>query len=163
MVPLLENEDKLREFLEYCELAVERTKNALNGRGPLQLDHFRRIQHPAQKNENTPVVVLLSKVAWTDIDYLWNSQERPRGDQIEDMRYCRSLYSELFDTFNGNNLTSTTLWSFSRPPILGNDPNQGIYIPNKSASFSSWDAQWKTLNVDINNITGITKLTLTYN
>ncbi len=71
-------------------------------------------------------------------------------------------YPEIFDTFNGNELTSTTLWSFSGPPTLGNDPNQGLDLPNKPASFSSWNEQWETLNVDISSITGITKLTLRY-
>ncbi len=57
------------------------------------------------------------------------------------MKCIRSNYSELFDTFNGNQLTSTTLWSFSGTPNLDNNPSQ---------------------NVDISNIEGITKLTLTY-
>ena len=57
------------------------------------------------------------------------------------MKCILSNYSELFDTFNGNQLTSTTLWSFSGPPNLDDNPSQ---------------------NVDISNIEGITKLTLTY-
>ena len=144
MIPLLENRNDLREFLEYCELAVEVTGNTISERGPLQLSHFRRIKHLALKNENTPVVVLLSEIAW-------------KRNRILKMKCCWSPYSELFDAFNGNQ----TLWSFSGPPTLGNDPNQGLELPNKPASFSSWDEQWKTLNVDISNITGITKLTLT--
>lgn len=162
MIPLLKNKDELKEFLEYCEQAVDKSGNILNELGPLQREHLEKIKHPALGRANMPVMVLLSEAAWTAIDYLWDYQERPRGDQIACMRYCRSLYSELFDTFNGNDLTSTTLWSLSGPPTLGNDPNQGLELPNKPASFSSWDEQWETLKVDISNITGITKFILTY-
>ena len=140
MIPS-QNKDELKEFLEYCEQAVEKTGNTLNERGPLQRDHFCKIQHPALKYQNQPVVVLLSEAAWADIE-LWDYQERKGiSDQIAGMKCIRSNYSELFDTFNGNQLTSTTLWSFSGTPNLDNNPSQ---------------------NVDISNIEGITKLTLTY-
>ena len=157
MIPLLENRNDLREFLEYCELAVEVTGNTISERGPLQLSHFRRIKHLALRNENTPVVVLLSEIAWSEVRgwKRWGA-EGPK-DCIVGMKCYHLNYPELFDAFNGNQ----TLWSFSGPPTLGNDPNQGLDLPNKPASFSSWDAQWKNLNVDISNITGITKLTLT--
>ena len=160
MIPLLEDKGKLKKFLEYCELAVRETGKTLNERGPMQQEHFRKIKLPALRHENTPVVVLLSEIAWTDIE-LWDS--RPQGDQIIGMKCCRSRYSKLFDTFNGNDLTSTTLWSFSGPSTLGNNLKQGIEIPNKPASFPSWDRQWQQLSVDISNILGITKRTLTYN
>ena len=51
MIPL-KNKDELKEFLEYCEQAVEKTGNTLNERGPLQRDHFCKIQHPALKYQN---------------------------------------------------------------------------------------------------------------
>ena len=162
MIPLPENEDELKEFLEYCQQAVEKTGNILNGRGPLQLCHFsHKLKHPALlQYQSEPVVVLLSEVvAWPDV-CAWErwGAEGPQ-DCIAGMRCCRSTYSGLFDTFNQP--TSTTLWSFSGPPKDYN-PSQDIEILNKSASFPSWDQQWKQLNVDISNIGGITKLTITY-
>ena len=161
MIPLLENEDELKEFLEYCEQAVEETGNTLNERGPLQREHFRKIKNPARKHENTPIMVLLSETAWTDIG-LWDYQEQKGiSDQIACMKYIRLNYPAIFDTFNGNQPASTTLWSFSGPPSLGYNPSQDIEIRN-TASFSSWAQQWKQLNVDISNIGGITKLTITY-
>ena len=163
MIPLLKNKDELREFLEYCELAVEKTGNTLNERGPLRLYHFtHKLKHPALRSQIEPIVVLLSEIAWKDIS-LWDFQKRKGiSDQIACMKCYHLNYPEIFDTFNGNELTSTTLWSFSGPPTLGNDPNQGLDLPNKPASFSSWNEQWETLNVDISSITGITKLTLRY-
>ena len=138
MISLLSNEEELKEFLEYCERAVEATGNILNERGPLQRDHFRKIKYPALKYEREPVEVLLSKAAWSDVcAWEWRREEGPK-DCIAGMRCYRSNYSTLFDTFNGNRLTSTTLWSFSRP--LGEGYNQGQAIER-----------------------GITKLTLTYN
>lgn len=141
MIPLFENKDELKKFLEHCEQAVEETGNTLNERGPLQRDHFRKIKLSALsalEHENTPVVILLSETAWTDIG-LWDYQEQKGiSDQIAGMKYCRSRYSKLFDTFNGNQLTSTTLWSFSGLSNLGDNPSQDV------------------------DISSITKLTLTY-
>lgn len=157
MIPLLENEDELKEFLAYCKQAVEKTGNTRNERGPLQLCHFsHKLKDPALlQYQSEPVVVLLSEVAWPDV-CAWErwGAEGPQ-DFIAGMRCCRSNYSGLFDT------TSTTLWSFSGPPKDYN-PSQDIEILNKSASFPSWDQQWKQLNVDISNIGGITKLIITY-
>ena len=160
MIPLLENEDELKEFLEYCEQAVEKTGNTRNEPGLLQRKHFfHELTHPALGYQSKPVVVLLSEVAWTDIE-LWDFQERKDiSDQIACMKYIRLNYPAIFDTFNGNQPASTTLWSFSGPPDLGANPSQDIEIRNKSASFSSWAQQWEQLNVDISNIGGITKLT----
>lgn len=164
MIPLLENEDELKEFLEYCEQAVEKTGNTRNECGPsLQLCHFsHKLTHPALGYQSKPVVVLLSEVAWPDV-CAWErwGAEGPR-DCIAGMRCCYLSYPEIFDTFNGEQLTSTTLWSFSGSPNLADNPSQDIEIRNKSASFPSWDQQWKQLNVDISNIGGITKLTFTY-
>ena len=142
----------------------KRRETHRNERGPLQLCHFsHKLKHPALlQYQSEPVVVLLSEVAWPDV-CAWErwGAEGPQ-DFIAGMRCCRSPYSELFDTFNGNQPLSTTLWSFSGSSDLGYNPSQDIEIPNKSASFPSWDQQWKELNVDINNIGGITKLTITY-
>lgn len=142
IIPLLKNEDELKEFLEYCEQAVEKTGNTRNERGPLQLYHFsHKLTHPALGHQSKPVVVLLSEVAWRRDVCAWErwGAEGPQ-DCIAGMRCYRSNYSELFDTFNGNQLTSTTLWSFSGPPNLDANPSQ------------DWDIR--------NGV--ITKLTLTY-
>ena len=127
-IPLLKNKDELKKFLEYCEQTVEKTRNILNERGPLQRDHFRKIKHPALRHQSKPVVVLLSEVAWSDV-CAWEcwGAEGPK-DCIAGMRCYRSNYSELFDTFNGNQLTSTTLWSFSGPPSLDDNPSQDVDI-----------------------------------
>ena len=163
MIPLLKNKDELKEFLEYCELAVEKTGNTLNGRGPLQLCHFtHKLTHSALRFQIEPVVILLSKAAWSEVCGWKRWGAKGPKDYIGGMKCYHLNYPEIFDTFNGNELTSTTLWSFSGPPTLGNDPNQGLDLPNKPASFSSWNEQWETLNVDISSITGITKLTLRY-
>lgn len=60
MIPLLENKDELKEFLEYCELAVEKTGNTLNERGPLQLCHFtHKLTHSALRGcLKTPMLLL---------------------------------------------------------------------------------------------------------
>lgn len=163
MIPLLKNKDELKKFLEYCELAVKVTGNILNEQGPLKLHHFvHSLTHPALRYESEPVVVLLSEVAWTEVCGWERWKAKGPKDYIIGMKCYHLNYPDLFDTFNGDELTSTILWSFSERPTLGNDPNQGIELPNKPTSFSSWDQQWRTLNVDISNTTGITKLTLTY-
>ena len=139
--PLLKNKDELKKFLEYCEQTVEKTGNISNERGPLQLCHFaHELTYPALRYQSKPLVVLLSEVAWLDVcDWERWGAEGPQ-DCIAGMRCYRSNYSELFDTFNGNQLTSTTLWSFSGPPNLDDNPSQ------------DWDIR--------NGV--ITKLTLTY-
>ena len=127
-VPLLKNKDDLKKFLECCEQAVKETENILNEHGPLQRKHFRKIKHPALRYQSEPVVVLLSEVAWSDV-CAWDcwGAEGPT-DCIAGMKCIRSLYSELFDTFNDKKLTSTTLWSFSGPPNLDDDPSQDVDI-----------------------------------
>ena len=142
MIPLFENKDELKKILEHCDQAVEETGNILTERGPLQRDHFRKIQLPALLHKSKPVMVLLSEVAWLRDVCAWEhwGPEGPKNC-IAGMKCCRSTYSELFDTFNSNQLIETTLWSFSGPPNLDDNPSQ---------------------DVDISNIGGITKLTITY-
>ena len=128
-LPLLKNKDELKKFLECCEQAVEETENILNERGPLQRKHFfHELTRSALRYQSEPVVVLLSEVAWSDV-CAWDcwGAEGPT-DCIAGMKCRRSNYSDLFDTFNGNQLTSTTLWSFSGPPNLDDDPSQDVDI-----------------------------------
>ena len=165
MIPLLNNKGELKEFLKYCERAVKKTGNTFNDEcGPLQRKHFSKIKIPALRQGNTPVAVLFSEIASKGID-LWDFQERNGiSDQIADMECRRSIHSELFDTFDTfdkNKLTSTTLWSFSKSPSAGCNQGQGTNIC-KPKSFPAWDQQWKQCGVDISNVEGITKLTLSY-
>jgi len=162
-----------RKFLEYCGLAVAQTSQALAVDGPLQRNAFRILQHPALKNQLEPKVVLLSKVAFTDLG-LWDSIDL--GDRaaevtengyvlvkIAGMKFVVSLKSELFDTFSGQDISQTVIWSFPDPDFLG----YNHYLSEYSV-WNHWEANlfrfrgWQDIGAGFGNINGVTKLTVSY-
>ena len=63
-----EVKERDRKFLKYCELAVAQSGQMLRENGPLQRDHFRKIKQRSLMKDINPEVVLLSEIAFMDLD-----------------------------------------------------------------------------------------------
>lgn len=161
------------KFLAFCEQAVAASGQSVSASGPLQRSAFRSIKHPAYKNEIKPEVVLLSEAAFSDTD-LWDEQDL--GDSVSsvtangytatkigDMTYIRSIKTALFDVWDGNELSSTTMWCFPASEFLGHNLYYGDYKVWSEWEGELWRFQgWQRFGVGIGNINGITKLEVTY-
>ena len=143
-----EAKERDKKFLKYCELAVTESGQVLRKNGPLQRSHFRKIQHPALLNEINPEVVLLSEVAFIDLDLPDSATE------INNMTCIRSIDNDV--------LASTEVWSFPAPDSLGYNLYCGDYkVCNKRERADLWSFQGREMvGAGIGNINGITKLTI---
>jgi len=143
-----EAKERDRKFLKYCELVVAQSGQVLRENGPLQRDHFRKIQHPAQGHEIMPKVVLLSEIAFMDLDLPDSATE------INPMTCIRSIDNDV--------LASTEIWSFPAPDSLGYNLYCGNYKVQSKWEANRWSCQgWEMVGAGIGNINGITKLTIT--
>ena len=161
------------KFLAYCALAIAQTSQSLAVSGPLQRNAFRILQHPALKNQLEAKVTLLSKTAFTDLGLL---DQIDLGDRVSEvtengfvlakiagMKFVVSLKSDLFDTWSGTDIATTSLWSFPDPEFLGYN-----HFLNEYQVWNSWEANlfrfrgWQDIGAGFGNINGVTKLTVTY-
>ena len=142
-----EVKERDRKFLKYCELVVAQSGQVLRENGPLQRDHFRKIQHPAQGHEIMPKVVLLSEIAFMDLDLPDSATE------INPMTCIRSIDNDV--------LASTEAWSFPAPDSLGYNLYCGNYKVQSQREANGWRfIGWEMIGAGIGNINGITKLTI---
>ena len=150
-----EAKERDRKFMKYCELVVAQSGQVLRENGPLQRDHFRKIQHPAQKNEIEPKVVLMSERAFTDPD----SGDPPK--KASGMT-CYPIETALSDTFDNGAFASTNIWSFPAPEFLGYNLYCGGYkVWSQWERADLWSFQGREMiGAGIGNINGITKLTI---
>ncbi len=143
-----EVKERDRKFLKYCELVVAQSGQVLRENGPLQHDHFRKIQHPAQGHEIMPKMVLLSEIAFMDLDLPDSATE------INPMTCIRSIDNDI--------LASTEIWSFPAPDSLGYNLYCGNYKVQSQRKADGWRfIGWEMVGAGIGNINGITKLTIT--
>ena len=145
-----EVKERDRKFLKYCDLAVQESGQVLRESGPLQKEHFRKIQHPAQKNGIKPKIVLLAK-AVMDLDLEKYVAEISRISRIE---YIRSQDDDV--------LAPTVVWSFPAPDFLGYNLYCGDYkVCGKQERVDTWSFQGsERMGAGIGNINGVTKLIL---
>ena len=138
-----------RKFLKYCELAVAQSGQMLRKNGPLQRDHFRKMKQRSLMKEINPEVVLLSEIAFMDLDLPDSATE------INNMTCIRSIDNDVLD--------STEVWSFPAPDSLGYNLYCGDYkVYNKRERADLWSFQgWEMIGAGIGNINGITKLAIT--
>ncbi|MDE2811453.1 MAG: hypothetical protein OXM01_00380 [Gemmatimonadota bacterium] len=149
-----EVKERDRKFLKYCELAVAQSGQMLRENGPLQRDHFRKIKQRSLMKEINPEVVLLSEIAFMDLDLPDSATE------ICDMTCIPSTKKELFDTWNNGKLAST-IWSFPAPEFLGYNLYCGNYKVQSQGEANRWSCQgWEMVGAGIGNINGITKLAI---
>ncbi len=143
-----EVKERDRKFLKYCELAVKESRQVLRKSGPLQKDHFRKIQHLALKNEIEPKIVLLSEMAVMDLDL------EKSAAKISGMKCIRSQDDDV--------LTPTVVWSFPAPDFLGYNLYWGDYkVCSKQERADRWNFQgWEVIGGGIGNVNGVTKLIL---
>ena len=142
-----EGKERDRKFLKYCELVVAQSGQVLRENGPLQRNHFRKIQHPALMNEINPEVVLLSEIAFMDLDLPDATTE------INNMTCIRSIDNDV--------LASTEVWSFPASDSLGYNLYCGNYKVQSQRKANGWRfIGWEMVGAGIGNINGITKLTI---
>ena len=162
-----------RKWLQYCDMAVTASGNAVRVSGPLQRSAFRAITHPGWKNQIPPSTVLMSKAAFTDLG-LWDQSDLGdevanvtahgyRATRIGDLTYICSIKSSLFDTFDGNRLTSTKIYCFPPQEYLGHSLYYGDYQVWNQWIANLWQFQgWQMFGIGIGNINGITRMTVNY-
>ena len=144
-----------KKFLQYCELAVAETGQEKTSIGPLNKNTFREITHPALFKEIKTGVVLLSEFAF------FGSELDDTAPFIADMHCIQSTKSDLFDTFEGDKLVSTDIWSFPAPKSWGYNLYCGDYGVWNDWNLGLWRCKgWEWVGAAFGNINGITKMTV---
>ena len=150
-----EAKERDRKFLEYCGRAVAQSGQMLRENGPLQRDHFRKMKQQSLMKEINPEVVLLSEIAFMNLDLPDSATE------ICDMTCIPSTKKEFFDTWD-NGKPASTIWSFPAPEFLGYNMYCGNYKVQSQRKANGWRfIGWEMVGAGIGNINGITKLTIT--
>ena len=149
-----EAKERDRKFLKYCELAVKKSGQVLRENGPLQRSHFHKIKQRSLMKEINPEIVLLSEIAFMDLDLPDSATESC------DMTCIPSTKKELFDTWD-NGKPASTIWSFPAPEFLGYNLYCGNYKVQSQWEVNRWRfLGWEMVGAGIGNINGITKLTI---
>ena len=162
-----------RKWLQYCDMAVTSSGQSISVSGPLQRSAFRSIMHPGDKNQIPAATLLMSKAAFRDLG-LWDQSDLGdevanvtahgyRATRIGDLTYICSIKSSLFDTFDGNRLTSTKIYCFPPQEYLGHSLYYGDYQVWNQWVANLWQFRgWQMFGIGIGNINGIVRMTVNY-
>ena len=132
-----EVKERDRKFFNYCEIVVAQSGQEFRENGPLQRNHFRKIQQLSLKNEIEPT-------------------------KVSDMTCIYPIETALSDTFDNGAFASTNIWSFPAPEFLGYNLYCGNYKVQSQRKANGWRfIGWEMVGAGIGNINGITKLTIT--
>ena len=160
-----------KRFLMYCDLAVARTGKTIQISKDSKLSDIFRFAISPRKDGTTvsPSDVLLSEVAFTTLgDQLgiWSKDDIGPSQSIHlgGIRYLRSIKSNLFDTFVGDEIHKTEFYIFSALPAgLGHNVHLGRYAVQCAWDTDVFSFQGRErVGLGLSDASAITKVIIEY-